>query len=50
MLGPDERIDARTALQLFDEITAINPSEEDKHQYSVTSAPKSVLVNLHSSK
>lgn len=37
-------------VQLFDEITAINPSEEDKHQYSVTSAPKSVLVNLHSSK
>jgi cytochrome P450 len=37
-------------VQLFDEITAINPTELDKHQYSVTSAPKSVLVNLHSSK
>ncbi|CRG86753.1 hypothetical protein PISL3812_03764 [Talaromyces islandicus] len=37
-------------VQLFDEITAIDPTEVDKHQYSVTSAPKSVLVNLHSSK
>ncbi|OKL62608.1 Cytochrome P450 52A13 [Talaromyces atroroseus] len=34
-------------VQLFDNITAVYPDEVDKHQYSVTSAPKAVLVNLH---
>jgi cytochrome P450 len=36
-------------VQRFDAIKAVDPTEEFKHQYSVTSAPKRVLVELHDS-
>lgn len=35
-------------LQRFDKMEASFPTEELRHQYSLTSAPKQVIVNLHS--
>jgi cytochrome P450 len=35
-------------IQRFDRMAPCQPHEEPKHQYSVTSAPKKVLVRMHS--
>lgn len=37
-------------LQRFDKIEKANASDEELHQYSVTTAPKNVFVRLHESK